>query len=351
MTGILGGIARSLLGTASLHQMTDDADREWDHQPFGQMPTLPNQWSDQQGSRMGGMQDVDLSVFQHDPYPATYGTTATQMLPTGYGYYAGLDLPACSDVEMHTPTTANFPLVAPTEVSFTTISASYLQPPTTAHASLAARSPKSVHSNLSPRPRLRYPNGQHAPPPTTTSHHQQHRPAISRAATAPEPRDPPALKRNASTISDADPEDEDEEYVPVAETKSSRGGGAHRKRQRIPHTAVERRYRDNLNAHLDKLRLSVPAFTGGAREMPGGSLGSAAGSTAGGKSGGVGSGEAKPSKCEVLNGAIEHIGEVERENRGLREEVQMLGARVEELERWCREGGRGGGRGGGFGGS
>ncbi|KAK0269109.1 hypothetical protein LTR35_015018 [Friedmanniomyces endolithicus] len=331
--------------------MPDDADREWDHQPFGQMPTLPNQWSDQQGSRMGGMQDVDLSVFQHDAYPATYGTTAVQMIPTGFGYYgSGLDLPACSDVEMHTPTTANFPLVASTEVSFTTISASYLQPPTTAHASLAAQSPKSVHSNLSPRPRLRYPNGQHAAPPTTTSlHHQQHRPAINRAATAPEPREPPPLKRNASSTSDAEPEDEDEEYIPVTETKSSRGGGAHRKRQRIPHTAVERRYRDNLNAHLDKLRLSVPAFTGGARGVVQG--GSAAGSSAGAKSGGVGSGEAKPSKCEVLNGAIEHIGQVEMENRGLREEVQMLGARVEELERWCREGGRGGGRGGGFGGS
>ncbi|KAK1817371.1 hypothetical protein LTR12_008238 [Friedmanniomyces endolithicus] len=317
--------------------MPDDADREWDHQPFGQMPTLPNQWSDQQGSRIGGMQDVDLSVFQHDAYPATYGTTAVQMIPTSFGYYgSGLDLPACSDVEMHTPTTANFPLVAPTEVSLTTISASYLQPPTTAHAALAAQSPKSVHSNLSPRPRLRYPNGQHAAPPTTTSlHHQQHRPAINRAATAPEPRDPPALKRNASSTSDADPEDEDEEYIPVTETKSSRGGGAHRKRQRIPHTAVERRYRDNLNAHLDKLRLSVPAFTGGARGVvPGGSGGSSAMcSTAAGKSGGVGSGEAKPSKCEVLNGAIEHIGQVEMENRGLREEVQMLGARVEELER------------------
>jgi len=86
--------------------------------------------------------------------------------------------------------------------------------------------------------------------------------------------------------------------------------------------------------------------------VPGGSGGSSAMcSTAAGKSGGVGSGEAKPSKCEVLNGAIEHIGQVEMENRGLREEVQMLGARVEELERWCREGGRGGGRGGGFGGS
>ncbi|KAK0306039.1 hypothetical protein LTR01_006387 [Friedmanniomyces endolithicus] len=325
--------------------MPEDPDREWDQQPFGQMPTLTNQWSDQQGSRMGGMQDVDLSVFQHDPYQTATYSTAAQMLPTGYGYYAGLDLPACSDVEMHTPITASFPLAAPTEVSFTTISASYLKPPTaTIHPSLAAQSPKSVHSNLSPRPRVRYPNGQHAPPPTTTSHHN-HRPAMSRAATAPEPRDPPPLKRNASSTSDAEPEDEDEEYVPVAETKSSRGGGggAHRKRQRIPHTAVERRYRDNLNAHLDRLRLSVPAFTA-ARGMSGGSSASQGPAA---KSG-VGCGEAKPSKCEVLNGAIEHIGEVERENRGLREEVQMLGARVEELERWCRDGG--GKRGGGFGG-
>jgi hypothetical protein len=43
---------------------------------------------------------------------------------------------------------------------------------------------------------------------------------------------------------------------------------------------------------------------------------------------------AKPSKCEILNGAIEHIGLVERENGGLRDEIKELRARVEDLQRW-----------------
>lgn len=43
---------------------------------------------------------------------------------------------------------------------------------------------------------------------------------------------------------------------------------------------------------------------------------------------------AKPSKCEILNGAIEHIGAVERENGALRDEVKELRARVEDLQRW-----------------
>ena len=43
---------------------------------------------------------------------------------------------------------------------------------------------------------------------------------------------------------------------------------------------------------------------------------------------------AKPSKCEILNGAIEHIGAVERENGALCEEIKELRARVEDLQRW-----------------
>lgn len=114
-------------------------------------------------------------------------------------------------------------------------------------------------------------------------------------------------------------------------TSSSKQQLRGRKRQRIPHTAVERRYRENLNAHLDKLRLTVPAF---ARRGSGGGGIEIGGAKAGehGESGGV-----KPSKCEVLTGAIEHIGALDRENKGLRGEVERLKARVEELEGWPAE--------------
>lgn len=44
----------------------------------------------------------------------------------------------------------------------------------------------------------------------------------------------------------------------------------------------------------------------------------------------------KPSKCEILNGAIEHIGALDKENTGLKQEVRMLRA---ELEKWYRSSG------------
>ncbi|TKA66493.1 hypothetical protein B0A55_09168 [Friedmanniomyces simplex] len=291
--------------------MPDDADHEWRHQPFGQMPTLASQWPDQPGSRMGGMQDVDLSVFQHDThqYPGSYGTAA-QLIPPGFGYYGEVTLPSCSDVEMHTPSTAGFP-PGVTEGYFPRDSVGYLKPPTShGLGSVTTQSPKSAQSDISPRQKTRYPD-------TATPSIQ--RPAIGRSATAPEPRCPPALKRSGTS------EDEDEEYVPVEGSKAGRG----RKRQRIPHTAVERRYRENLNAHLDKLRQSVPAFASRALASK--------------TTGGVCQEGVKPSKCEVLNGAIEHIGALDKENRVLRDEVKMLRARIEEMERWHRNSSRGGG--------
>ena len=76
-----------------------------------------------------------------------------------------------------------------------------------------------------------------------------------------------------------------------------------------------------MNAHLDKLRQTVPSL--------------ASKRSAGASKPGDGLGEGvKPSKCEILNGAIEHIGAVERENSALRDEVKELRARVEDLQRW-----------------
>lgn len=42
----------------------------------------------------------------------------------------------------------------------------------------------------------------------------------------------------------------------------------------------------------------------------------------------------KPSKCEILNGAIEHIGALGKENSALKTECKALKSRLEDLERW-----------------
>lgn len=90
------------------------------------------------------------------------------------------------------------------------------------------------------------------------------------------------------------------EGEPGPKTAPSRG----RPRKRIPHTAVERRYRENLNAHLEKLRAAVPNLTAAQRRK----------ST-------DGADPMKPSKCEVLMGAVEYIKRLEAENDRLKRKM------------------------------
>ena len=71
-----------------------------------------------------------------------------------------------------------------------------------------------------------------------------------------------------------------------------------RSRSRDHHTAVEQRYRNNLSQHFTKLRLAVPNIQ-----------------TSQPQRGGL---AAKPSKSEVLAGAVDYIKHLERENRKLR---------------------------------
>lgn len=105
---------------------------------------------------------------------------------------------------------------------------------------------------------------------------------------------------------------------------NSNTSNSRRNKQRLPHTAVERRYRENLNMHLDKLRLAVPNLQSAqARRKtdPGvvglGEESNGSGSTAQGD-------QQKPSKCEILIGAVEYIKQMETENQKLRKEVQWL---------------------------
>lgn len=77
-----------------------------------------------------------------------------------------------------------------------------------------------------------------------------------------------------------------------------------RGRKRIPHTAVERRYRENLNLHLENLRRAVPHVQAAQRR----------------RASDVND-PMKPSKCEVLLGALEYIKRLESENKALKQRL------------------------------
>ncbi|CAD0091317.1 unnamed protein product [Aureobasidium mustum] len=83
-------------------------------------------------------------------------------------------------------------------------------------------------------------------------------------------------------------------------TKEGRG----RNRKRIPHTAVERRYRENLNSQLEKLRHAVPHVQAAQRRRASDI-----------------NDPMKPSKCEVLVGALEYIKKLETENKELKKRL------------------------------
>lgn len=75
----------------------------------------------------------------------------------------------------------------------------------------------------------------------------------------------------------------------------------------MPHTEVERKYREKLNAELERLRKAVPMLP----------------QSDSSESGGV-----KPSKSMVLAVAIDYIKELERQRDLAVEEVERLGGKV-----------------------
>lgn len=302
MTDIITGLPHSLGAKAA--RMPGSAEHDWRY--YDQMPMLTSQWGDQ-GPQMGGMHDVDLRMFQHEPADPfeSYGRGTGQIMSPGTGLPA--DAQWHSDVDMGTPTTAGFPIE---------ISEGYraAHANTNVHLHLPKYDGHGMPGGSRPSSAQDGASSKEAPQHAQATRADQ-RPAFGRSITAPEPRvrrsttsnlEPPTLKRGGTTS-----EDGDDDFVPCEDTKN-RG----RKRQRIPHTAVERRYRENLNAHLDKLRMTVPALA-----------------ARGGKGGEAAHEGVKPSKCEILNGAIEHIIAADKETLALKEEVKMLRG---ELKKWYR---------------
>lgn len=299
MTDMISVAPYSLLGKSTLYQMAGNAEHDWRHGYYEPMPTLASQWVDGRRPQMGGMQDVDLRMFQNDnvDYVGQYGSNSDPLISPDVGYQADGHWPA--DIDMVTSPTIGFPIEV-TEVYHTAHPSSnaHLQPPgRDDHVPASITSPKKVHARPGSQRPQRYVH--------ETTHADQ-RPTFSRSITAPEPLE---LKRSGTS------EDGDDDYAPAAKEVKNRS----RKRQRIPHTAVERRYRENLNSHLDKLRQTVPSLA-----------------ARGTKPGDANHDGAKPSKCEILNGAIEHIGALDKENESLKIEAKLLKSHVEELERRYR---------------
>ncbi|EME85300.1 uncharacterized protein MYCFIDRAFT_210195 [Pseudocercospora fijiensis CIRAD86] len=300
------------------------------HQPFDQMPdtivsadpwrrlhiheqmTL-NHWQQGHDIPIPNLHDADFRIF-HGDYEDSMHNDGGPLISPPMGYVP--ETSWASDVDMGSPSTAAFP-GDPSDAYHTTRHTAnhHLHiPPRHERITSSVHSPRSLYGGLSP-------HTSYAKLQETSSSIREERPNLTRSITAPAAPDhrprrapntsgTPSIKRSGS-------EDEDDEYVPSEEIKP-RG----RKRQRIPHTAVERRYRENLNAHLDKLRQTVPSL--------------ASKRSAGASKPGDGLGEGvKPSKCEILNGAIEHIGALGKENSALHTEVQALRSRLEDLESWC----------------
>lgn len=285
--------APPLYGRSAIDQMPDSEDSHWRQQYYAQSPMLTQQWPNPHAPHLSGIQPLDVRMYTDDHY-STIGSSH-------YDNY--------SDIDAGTPSTTGFPNEASDYVSAFPTPSSHLQIPEKGRPrSGPMHSPHLSHGSISPVP---------SPVPMPIDA----RPGITGLPTPPERQRSSTTSSNSSFAKGRGHSDEDGDYFP-GEVPSNRG----RKRQRIPHTAVERRYRENLNAHLDKLRQTVPTLA--SRNGPGAGKGADRGEGA------------KPSKCEILSGAIDHIGSLARENAALKNEVRALRTKITDLDAWYRANGR-----------
>lgn len=319
MTAILSGGIQPFLLFQQHDPMPEGPHDVWRRQQYHQMslPAINHYWPESHATAMGGMPDMDLRFHaESGDYESTFHHDAGPLITQPMGYVP--DANWGSDMDIGTPSTAGFP----NDVMDGYHHMRHTSNPNH-HLNLAQRHEhtSSVHSPQSSHDSGISPHQSYAQPPDAVV--KEERPSLTRSITAPaapevrQRRGTVIAYSGTSSIKRSGSEDEDDDYIPSEEAKP-RG----RKRQRIPHTAVERRYRENLNAHLDKLRQTVPSL---ASKRPAGNskLGD----------GIVGEG-VKPSKCEILNGAIEHIGAMTKENSALKTENKALRSRLEDLERW-----------------
>lgn len=297
MTELLTGSLSSILGRLPFDPMPDQSDQQWRQQPqyYSNIPLLPD-WQQSQAEQMPGAQGLFTSDMQSYQ---TYSGGGHAAMPPAYHHHDSWT----SDMDMGTPSTAGFPSDAPDAFHQSAQPFGHLRIPAN---SASAHSPQSSHGGISPQ--------------MPSARLEVERPSYGRSHTDPTQKRRATAPAGAGTKQPSSDED-DEDFAPAAEeaTTKSGGSGKGKKRQRIPHTAVERRYRENLNAHLEKLRQTVPSLA--SRKGPG-------------KEGGEGG--VKPSKCEILSGAIDYIGAIDRENALLKNEIRTLRGQVAEYEAWYR---------------
>lgn len=348
MTALQSTFAPSFHGHGPFDTMPDQLadNQDWQNQhQHGQhpnsyiphMPMLTNQWAPQSQpqpstpqhqQQLIGMAGMNRRYFPEDaqsfmPFSSTNppNNLISPCFPTENAW---------SDIDMNTPSNFDSPQEPIESFIPNQSTPSHLQPP-------------QIPSNT------RHPHA-HAPITSprqdATEQMSVDRPSMpGRSQTEPVKGQHGRASKTAN-IKASGSDDSDEDFVPSEANQNSKtttpaSNNRGRKRQRIPHTAVERRYRENLNAHLERLRQTVPALA--TRRTSGGiPLVSNSHHPSGHRVSEPNTGPvvallsdgAKPSKCEILNGAIEHIGAVERENGALRDEVKELRARVEDLQRW-----------------
>lgn len=284
--------APPLYGRSAFDQLADSEDSHWRQQYYAQSPMLTQQWPNPNAPQLSGIQPLDVRMYPEESYSSV-----------GSSHYHNY-----SDADIGTPSDHGFSNEGADYISPFPAPTGHLQLPEKSGYRLGSmHSPHSSHASISPIP---------SPVPM---------PLDARAGFLGLPTPPEQRHRsstgstNSSFTKGRAVSEEDGDYFP-SEDPSKRG----RKRQRIPHTAVERRYRENLNAHLEKLRQTVPTLA--SRNGPGS-----------GKGGDRGEG-AKPSKCEILSGAIDHIGSLDRDNIALKNEVRALRAKITDLDAYIRAG-------------
>jgi hypothetical protein len=95
--------------------------------------------------------------------------------------------------------------------------------------------------------------------------------------------------------------------------------GKPKSRRRLPHNQVERKYRESLNTQLEALRRVVPALQQNQRGCDGADIEDLPTPS-------------KPSKAVILASATAHIKQIEKENKAMKEENELLRTRVKALQ-------------------
>jgi hypothetical protein len=153
------------------------------------------------------------------------------------------------------------------------------------------------------RPYTSPPSVERYPPPACDEYHSTIYPLHSRTLSTP-----------LSASSQSSPQQSFQEVVlqNYETTKYSRKDSIlsrGRQRQRMPHTTIERRYRENLRAQIQNLRDVIPLLRNA--------------SNTGSRDGQDHADLRQPSKCTILMCAVEYIAQLEAENAQLLEVLKM----------------------------